>query len=157
MTTANFWQSCVVVDYGLAIGPCWIWTKAIRNGYGAASMAGKVEDTHRIAYRLTHGSIPEGLSVLHHCDHGLCIRPEHLFSGTQADNIHDMDAKARSNRVGRKGEAHHKAKLTDANITDIRAAYSVRVRGTVKALAAKYGLNRQTINRVALHKAWTHI
>jgi len=153
----EFWNNFVVVDYHLPIGPCWIWTRAHRNGYGAVSMNGRVEDTHRVSYKLTYGSIPDGENVLHRCDHGLCGRPTHLFSGTQADNMHDMDAKGRGNRVGMKGVAHHKAKLTEADVLNIRSAYAMGTRGMVKYLAEKYKLNRQTINRIGRLKAWTHL
>lgn len=50
---------------------------------------------HRLSWQIANGSIPDGLQVLHHCDNGACIRPDHLFVGTQADNMRDMDAKGR--------------------------------------------------------------
>lgn len=156
MTEEEFWQSYKEIDYGLGLGPCWIWTKARRGKYGAALMNGKVQDVHRISYKLTHGVIPDGLWILHKCDHGLCFRPEHIWAGTAAENIHDMDAKGRANRPSFKGEEHGMAKLTEADVLAIRARYPGK-RGTVKALAEEYGVNRMTIFRVTNEKNWTHV
>ena len=158
MTEEKFWKSYVVVDYALAIGPCWIWAKASRNGYGTVYMNGKIEDAHRVSYKLTHDEIPVGLSVLHHCDHRRCIRPDHLFSGTQAENLADMRMKGRENLTGRpQGEAHPKAKLTDSDVAEIRKAYAKKVWGTVKTLTQKYGVSGVTIYRVVTKKAWKHL
>lgn len=69
------------------------------DGYGDFSVGSKANyknvAAHRVAYELTYGPIPEGLSVLHHCDNPACPRPDHLFTGTQLDNMRDMIAKGR--------------------------------------------------------------
>jgi hypothetical protein len=44
---------------------------------------------HRIAWILSHGPIPDGMYICHHCDTKACVRPSHLFVGTAADNTHD--------------------------------------------------------------------
>ncbi len=81
---------------------CWIWQGTHhRNGYGqiAASRNGARKQrwlwAHRVAWALTHGPIPDGLQVLHRCDVPLCVNPDHLFLGTQLDNIADAMAKGR--------------------------------------------------------------
>lgn len=75
---------------------CWMWTGAVNgHGYGHCGRHGHTHSAHRLAWELAYGAIPEGMSVLHRCDVPLCVRPEHLFLGTQADNIHDMHAKGR--------------------------------------------------------------
>ena len=56
---------------------------------------------HRVAYEEAFGPIAEGLYVLHRCDTPLCVRPDHLFVGTQGDNIHDMWTKGRSAQQNR--------------------------------------------------------
>ena len=81
---------------------CWIWTsKKSRNKrwdkpYGILSCGSTFKTAHRISWRLHHGEIPFGLYVLHHCDNPLCVNPEHLFLGTQQDNLDDMKRKQRS-------------------------------------------------------------
>lgn len=81
---------------------CWIWT-ALKNakGYGVVNYQYKTQLAHRLAWTLTHGPIPHGLYACHKCDTPACINPDHLFLGTQFDNMRDMAAKGRSRR-GRK-------------------------------------------------------
>ncbi len=72
------------------LGPCWIWTAATdKDGYGV------IDEwrTHRLSYWMAFGIIPEGHLICHHCDNPGCIRPTHLFPGTQKQNIQDAVAK----------------------------------------------------------------
>ena len=64
-------------------------------GYGRTTYKGKNWTTHRLMYYLTKGKIPQKMCVLHKCDNPLCINPEHLFLGTQGDNMRDMHQKKR--------------------------------------------------------------
>jgi hypothetical protein len=76
---------------------CWIWTgrKSGKNDYGGFNSGNKHYRTHRYSYELYFGPIPVGLEVLHKCDTPLCVNPEHLFLGTQKDNINDAKKKGR--------------------------------------------------------------
>lgn len=75
---------------------CWNWTAATRNsGYGCIKVNGKVQDSHRLSWSLVNGDIQNGLFVLHRCDNRLCVRPDHLFLGTQKDNMRDATSKGR--------------------------------------------------------------
>jgi hypothetical protein len=82
---------------------CWEWQGATRHGYGTVwvAEAGGMRLAHRIAWELTNGPIPDGLLACHHCDNRVCVRPDHLFLGTYADNAQDMSRKGRAHGFGR--------------------------------------------------------
>lgn len=83
---------------GLSLMPngCIEWSRGTdRNGYGVISVNGKNRYTHRYAWELAHGPIPDGLYVLHHCDNPPCGNTAHLFLGTDMDNMADRRAKGR--------------------------------------------------------------
>lgn len=83
------------------LGPCWLFTGKARLYGGYGSILGTVEGkrrplyTHRLSWELTRGPIPDGLFVLHKCDVPLCCNPDHLFLGSQADNLADARQKGR--------------------------------------------------------------
>ena len=77
---------------------CWIWKAGIRgnNGYGGFRVnKTSIRLAHNVSYELYKGNIPTGLKVLHTCDNSLCVNPDHLYLGTQMDNIKDRDMKGR--------------------------------------------------------------
>lgn len=77
---------------------CWEWTAgADRKGYGTITVGGRKVGAHRFSYRLFVGE-PGELFVLHRCDNPICVRPDHLFLGTHADNMRDMRSKGRGHR-----------------------------------------------------------
>jgi hypothetical protein len=67
------------------------------SGHGQIFFNGKLIGTHRLAWLLSNGEIPNGMQVLHKCDNGSCCNPNHLFLGTHADNMKDMCHKGRGN------------------------------------------------------------
>ena len=92
---ARLWSRVLKTD------GCWIWRGAVNErGYGKVAIRG-MRYTHRVAWEVTHGPIPEGLCVLHRCDHPPCCRPDHLFLGTRAENIADCVAKGRQRPRGK--------------------------------------------------------
>jgi hypothetical protein len=109
---------------------------------------------HRVAWEVAYGPIPVGLFVLHRCDNRGCVRPEHLFLGTAADNTADMMAKGRHrvNPNPLRGTRHANAKLTDARVRTIRASPA-----THTDLARKYGVTKQVISAVRKGKTWKHV
>lgn len=85
---------------------CWMWTGAkTPRGYPKTFYKGAYFGAHRLMYFLEKGNIPEGLNVCHDCDTPLCINPDHLFTGTQKDNLKDMTDKGRRSQ----GKSHGKA------------------------------------------------
>ena len=90
MNAERFWAK---VERGEG---CWLFTGyRASHGYGSHRYQGKAYRAHRLAYLLTYGTLPSDLNVCHHCDNPGCVRPDHLFLGTQADNMRDMIAKGR--------------------------------------------------------------
>lgn len=101
---------------------CWQWLACHSGDYGQFSFNGGRIKAHRMAWMLSYGQIPEGYRVCHHCDNKLCVNPEHLYCGTQKDNIRDMMAKGRSQTVGapQQGELNRNARLTKKEALVIR-------------------------------------
>jgi hypothetical protein len=81
---------------------CWNWTGALSDkGYGRFMLDGRNSHAHRVAYMLWVGEIPEGLSVCHKCDNPRCVRPQHLFVGSNSDNQQDSVSKGRHWQVSK--------------------------------------------------------
>lgn len=101
---------------------CWVWQGARSKkgkGHGVIGADGGLKLTHRVAWELAYGPIPKGLFVCHHCDNPPCVRPDHLFLGTNQDNIRDASRKGRLTRP--LGQKHFRAVLTDAQVVAARA------------------------------------
>jgi hypothetical protein len=78
------------------ISGCWVWTGyRNRGGYGVVKQRGKQLLAHRLSWVLAHGDLPPSLHVLHRCDNRACVRPDHLFLGSNRDNVADRIAKGR--------------------------------------------------------------
>lgn len=130
---------------GLEPGECWPWTGAMRpNGYGHKKRHG-TNLAHRVVWIEVFGPISSpDIGVLHHCDNPPCVRPSHLFLGTDADNVADMMAKGREAR--NYGDDHHNIKLSDAQVAEIR---DLRRRGLqLKAIAARYGVDPSHVGKI---------
>lgn len=89
------------------------------NGYRYVKVRPNTYAVHRLAYSVLVGEIKTGLSVLHKCDNRSCCNPDHLFLGTQADNVKDMDSK------GRRGTWSPAGNLNPAKRDDVKAKISV--------------------------------
>jgi len=122
-----------------------------RDGYVRVKVAGKRWYAHRLAYTQAFGPVPARMEVLHTCDNPPCVNPEHLFLGTQADNMADMSQKGRRTR----GSTHGMAKLTEADVVQIRALASSGE--TLSALASRFGVHFGTISKVVIRRSWRHV
>lgn len=77
---------------------CWVWNGSLFSGspYGQVKQNGKTKQVHRVSWELHFGAIPDGLCVCHKCDNPPCVRPDHLFLGTNHDNVMDSVMKGRN-------------------------------------------------------------
>lgn len=163
----RFWSKADKTP-GNGIGDCWFWTSTIdkmgRGTFKVSAKRGNVQ-AHRQAYELAKGAIPEGLCVLHVCDVGKCVNPDHLFVGTQKDNVQDAINKGRwivpynrdkqdmtDKQVGSK---NNYAKLDEDKVKEIKKMLD---RGlTHKTIASYFDVSRATIGAIHTGKAWTHV
>ena len=100
-------------------GGCWNWTGGkFSEGYGAIWIQGKQKRAHRISWEIHNGKIPKGLLICHSCDNPACVRPIHLFLGTNKDNMQDKAKKGRN--VDQWGVKNHAHKLTENQVRTIR-------------------------------------
>lgn len=140
---------------------CWIWI-ATRHpkGYGLFGFQpeGKSKSTptlaHRASWELFVGPIPNGLKVLHNCDNPPCVNPDHLFLGTQQDNMNDMATKGRRSSAcfGAQllGSANRNSKLSDEQVEEIRASTESH-----EEIARQLGLNANYVGKIRNGKART--
>lgn len=131
---------------------CRLWTGGLfrATGYGRLTWERRSQLAHRLAWEVANGPIPEGLLVCHKCDVPACVNPDHLFLGTNADNMADRDAKGRHTPLV--GIRHNLAKLDEAAVLAIRA--DTRSHAVV---ARQYGVTLFTISKIRLRKIWKHI
>lgn len=133
---------------------CWPWRASLTGvGYGQLVVRQCHYAAHRVAYTLAHGAIPQGAFVLHSCDNRCCCNPAHLRLGTAADNTHDMMMRGRRRGGPRSGEANHAAKLTRAQVDQIRARYTA---GGVSQhqLSAEYAITQAHVWRIVHMQVW---
>lgn len=139
-------------------GDCWVWIRGrTKAGYGELWDGTRVIHAHRHAWALENGPIPVGMYVCHSCDNPPCVRPEHLFLGTAADNNRDMRVKGRANDVGRPPGRrvgwHPNAKLTLEQAMEIRRLYAAG--GTShRRLAAQFGITKGAITQLLTGRTW---
>ena len=140
----RFWSKVVKSD------GCWEFTGTPKFRQPAISVGRVPVLTHRLSWQLHFGDIPKGMCVCHHCDNPRCVRPDHLFLGTQADNMADKTRKGRQT----KGEAVYNAHLTEQRVRLIRELAETI---PTHLIAQELGLNYQTTYDVVKFKTWRHV
>jgi hypothetical protein len=131
-------------------------------GYGMVNVGGKIELSHRAAYRQFVGPIPKGLFVCHHCDNRRCVNPQHLFVGTPGDNARDMLRKGRcahqrnpEHGFWGRGERHKLNKLRTKQVREIRRRLANGA--GLQHLADTYGVSKTLISNIKHRRTWKHI
>lgn len=141
----RFWSKVEKTD------GCWLWRAAHNSeGYGRFKLNGQLILTHRLSYEIANGAIPDGLFVLHECDTPSCVKPAHLFLGTNARNMLDMFAKGRRDMTGTKSTS---ARLTEEQVAQIRSFYA---RGGIshRKLGALYSISKTQIGSIIRGECW---
>lgn len=123
---------------------CWGWRGTTRDGYGRTHFKGRLENANRIAWILANGPIPRGIFVLHTCDNRPCCNPNHLFLGTNVDNMRDMAIKGRA-----------PSKLTIDQVKEIKRLLERGVRH--KDIGAEFGVGRACIQAIFSGRNWSHV
>lgn len=146
---------------------CWLWTGTKNSkGYGVTHVyEGHVVVqvyAHRLVHALLGALVPAAVCVLHRCDTPLCVRPDHHFFGSRADNNADRDRKGRTYRGPRPpgsnrahGEGIGGARLTAAIVAQIHERVA---RGESRAdVARSIGVCWQTVDNVVARRTWRHV
>jgi len=132
---------------------CWIWMGATNGKYGILGAGGRNKSpvyAHRVSWEIRNGKIPNGMYVLHSCDTPDCVNPNHLFLGTQKDNMLDCVKKKRhvsGYGIVSLGRRNSMAKLRDDQVRSLRR---MRKSGcSLKYLSKRFGIAFQTVSKIA--------
>lgn len=134
------------------VSGCWEWTAGLMwAGYGIIGIDRKSRLAHRVSYAAFIKEIPDGMFVCHRCDNRKCVNPDHLFLGTNAENMADMSAKGRSPRGDRSG----KAVLSNEDVKSIKAMLGCGKR--IVDIARQFRVNASSISNIKSGRNWSHI
>lgn len=145
---ARFWAK---VDKS---GECWTWTAyKLSTGYGRFGIGWTaVWQAHRYSALMHFGEIPAGALVLHTCDTPACVRPEHLYFGTNADNNRDMSDRERFNYGVLRGSNNQQSKLSAEQVLEIRRKCAGGQ--SRRSLGREYGVSHQTVSDIVARRLW---
>jgi len=141
---------------------CWEWQLSLdKGGYGNISIGNIPYQVHRVSYEtFVHKLVPKTLHVLHDCDNRRCINPEHLFTGTNYDNMQDRNIKGRQ----AKGTMFSTSKLTEDKVKDIKNQFKefvpfdeIGFSNQCGLIADKYNVSGKLIRNIYHGTAWKHV
>lgn len=141
---------------------CWLWTGAVNNiGYGMFHVEhnkqtnkSKAALAHRVSFELYTGNKLGKLNALHRCDNPSCVNPDHLFAGTPADNVADMDNKGRRVSKPLLGSRHGRSKINEDDVKRIRVLRQSGMKQ--KEIAAIFGISQVQVSNILLGTQWNH-
>jgi hypothetical protein len=140
---------------------CWLWDGALdAYGYGRFFAAGYQNKAHRVSYELFKGPVPvienakrHGTCVLHTCDVRSCVNPDHLYAGTQNQNLRDMTVRGRR-RTSLPG-MNHNVKLTPQDIPQIRRLHADG--HSYGSIGRRFGVDHKSIQHIIAGRSWRHV
>lgn len=131
---------------------CWLWLDKLRkDGYGHIKINGKMILAHRFSWYIFNNNIPTTKYCLHRCDNRACVNPDHLFLGTQEDNMADMTNKGRS--PSNEGDANPHSKISERDALDILRLYS-RGECAARVLSDKYHISETQVYLIYTGVSW---
>lgn len=135
---------------------CWLWIgHKNENGYGLVTVGrGKQVRAHRYMYEKYNGKIKDNLLVCHKCDVRNCVNPDHLFLGTQKENMSDASNKSRIGYKSFHGESHPMSKLTMAKAEEIRSLWA---KGGLyqREIGERFGVSQAVVSKIIKGELWT--
>ena len=129
---------------------CWEWLGSFRGDYGCFKLGNYNESAHRTAFHITKGMKSYKNCVLHSCDNPKCVNPNHLFEGTQGDNMIDKFKK------GRNCHTHGKLNSEAAKVIKWMLKYQPEF-GLVTKLARLHNVSSAAITNIRQGRSWNHI
>jgi hypothetical protein len=145
----RFWSLVEIKPSG-----CWEWKRRFKvRRYGSFTWQRKTRQAHMVAWILTFGEPPIGSCGLHRCDNTWCVRPDHIFIGTQAENVADMHKKGRQNNAV--GSNSGQSKLIESQVSEIKKMLADGIYERI--IAAKFNVARVTINHIHTGRTWKHV
>lgn len=132
---------------------CWLWSGCVdRKDYGVVCIRYRLVRAHRVAFSLASLCVPTGLCVCHSCDNPRCVRPSHLWTGTNADNIADKVRKGRARGASICGERNGASKITSSDSVLIRKRAASGERQRI--IAAEFGISQQHVSEILRGNYW---
>lgn len=136
---------------------CWEWQNRLDEwGHGRIADGDKQRYAHRVAYELEHGEIPDGKQINHACRNPSCVNPDHLYAGTQLENVHDeidagvwYDSRPKGEQVGT-------SKLTESEVAELKRRYRDEDISQLE-LGKQYGIGQTQVSRIVRGKWWKDV
>lgn len=134
---------------------CWIWLGSSNSdGYPTINRNGKTVLATRVVLEDRDGPLPSGICALHTCDVPPCLNPDHLWGGTQKENMQDKVRKGRWRGASMPGEKHPNHKLSATAVLEI---YRLKGVENQRSIAARYGVSQTSVSAIHCGRKWSHL